>query len=171
MVTAIKIEKFTPCLIETSSGKIVDTQYSLATIKDLEIIDWNFKWFDKALNDSEIYKLTIKDDIEIQGLIALNDFKKDNAIYVTLAESAPHNIGKTKKYDGVGGHLFAIAIQKSMERGYGGFVFMDAKNIELVNHYQKNLGAVHIGGAHPYRMFIDEDNAQKILKFYTLEGK
>lgn len=169
MGTAIEIDKFTPCLVEKSTGKIVDTQYSLATIEDLKTSKWNFKWFDKDLKNSEIYKLTLKDDSEIQGLVAINDFKKDNAIYVKLAESAPHNIGKNKKYDGVGGHLFAIAIKKSTERGYGGFVFMDAKNMDLVRHYKETLGAVHIGGVHPYRMFIDEDNAQKVLDYYTLE--
>lgn len=171
MGTAIEIDNFTPCLVEISSGKIVDTQYSLATLEDLKTTGWNFKWSDSDLRNSEIYKLTLKGDAQIQGLVALNDFKKDNAIYVKLAESAPHNIGKNKKFDGVGGHLFAIAIKKSIERGYGGFVFMDAKNIELVEHYQKTLGAVHIGGVHPYRMFIDESNAQKILNYYTLEEK
>ena len=169
MGTAVKIDRFTPCLVDTSSGKIVDTQYSLATTEDLKIIGWNFNWSNSDLRNSEIYKLTLKGDNKIQGLVALNNFKKDNAVYVKLAESAPHNIGKNKKYDGVGGHLFAIAIKKSMERGYGGFVFMDAKNIELVEHYRKTLGAVHIGGVHPYRMYIDEDNAQKILNYYTLE--
>ena len=48
---------------------------------------------------------------------------------------------------------------------------MDAKNIDLVDYYQQTLKATHIGGAHPYRMFIDEDNAIKILKTYTLEEK
>lgn len=171
MGAAVKIDRFTPCLVETSSGEIVDTQYSLATTEDLKISGWNFNWSDSDLRNSEVYKLTLKGDNKIQGLIALNDFKKDNAVYVKLAESAPHNIGKNKKYDGVGGHLFAIAIKKSIERGYGGFVFMDAKNIELVEHYHKTLGAVHIGGVHPYRMYIDEDNAQKILDYYTLEEK
>ena len=171
MSTDIKIDKFTPCLVEAESGKTVDTQYSLATEEELKLIGWNFNWQDKDLEKSEIYKLTLKGDNKIQGLVALDDFKKDNAIYVKLAESAPHNIGKDKKYAGVGGHLFAVAVQKSLEKGYDGFVFMDAKNIDLVNHYKYTLGATHIGGAHPYRMYIDEENAQRILKYYTLEEK
>lgn len=169
MGTTVEIDEFTPCLVDANNGQIVDTQYSIATKNDLKAKGWNFNWLDKDLENSDIYKLTIKGDNEIQGLIALNDFKKDNAIYVRLAESAPHNIGKNKRYDGVGGHLFAIAIKKSVEKGYGGFVFMDAKNIDLVKHYQNALGATHIGGVHPYRMYIDEENAQRILKYYTLE--
>ena len=171
MGISVEIDKFTPCLVEAKSGKIVETEYSLASQSDLKTDDWNFNWSDNDLKKSEIYKLTLKGDNTVQGLIALNDFKKDNAVYIKLVESAPNNIGKSKMFEGVGGHLFAIAIQKSVERGYGGFVFMDAKNIDLVDYYQQTLKATHIGGAHPYRMFIDEDNAIKILKTYTLEEK
>lgn len=171
MGISVEIDKFTPCLVEAKSGKIVETEYSLASESDLKTDGWNFEWSDEDLKKSEIYKLTLKGDNTVQGLIALNDFKKDNAVYIKLVESAPNNIGKTKTFEGVGGHLFAIAIQKSVERGYGGFVFMDAKNIDLVDYYRKTLKATHIGGAHPYRMFIDEDNAIKILKTYTLEEK
>ena len=46
---------------------------------------------------------------------------------------------------------------------------MDAKNKELVKHYSKTLGAVHLGRPHPYRMFIDEDNAERLLGIYTFE--
>lgn len=169
MGSDIFIDRFTPCLIEIASGKIVPTQYSLATKSELNLIGWNFNWLDTELSKSDIYKLTLKADNKIQALIAIDDFKNDNAVYVRLAESAPHNIGDNKLYSGVGGHLFAIAIKKSIEKGYGGFIFMDAKNIDLVEHYKNTLRAIHIGGVHPYRMYIDEENAQKILKYYTLE--
>lgn len=46
---------------------------------------------------------------------------------------------------------------------------MDAKNTELVNHYRDSLGAVLLGMPHPYRMFIDEDAAERLLRIYTLE--
>ena len=124
---------------------------------------------DKDLEKTEIYKLRIAGDDNIQGLVALTDFKRDKAIYVNLAESAPHNMGIGKKYSGVGGHLFAIAADISYEKGYGGFIFMDAKNTELVEHYSKTLGAVLLGRPHPYRMFVDEENAMKLLNTYTLE--
>ncbi len=100
--------------------------------------------------------------------VAISDYKKDRAIYVDIAESAPHNLGKSKKYNGVGGHLFVIAAKVSVDKGYGGFIFMDAKNKELVSHYQETLGAVFLGRPHPYRMFIDEEQAEKLLKIYTL---
>lgn len=169
MGVSVEIDKFTPCLVEKGSGKIVDTQYSLATKADLKISGWNFNWLDKDLKNSEIYKLTLKDDNTIQGLVALNDDPDNYAVHLTLAESAPHNIGKLKKYEGVGGHLFAIAAQKSVEKGYGGFIYFEAKNNDLIRHYRDAFGAKIIGGVHQYRMVIDEECAQELLEKYTLE--
>lgn len=164
------IDKFTPCLEDTETGELVPTVYEKATKKELsELQGWNFNWLDKDLKDSEIYKLCIVGDNNIQGLVAITDYQKDMAVYVNIAESAPHNLGKGKKYSGVGGHLFAIAAKISYDKGYGGFLFMDAKNIELVEHYRNTLGAVLIGRPHPYRMFVDEENAIKLLNTYTFE--
>ena len=88
---------------------------------------------------------------------------------MSVVEAAPHNLGTDKQYNGVGGHLYAIAAKKSIEYGYGGFLFMDAKSLELVEHYQKTLGAILLGRPHPYRMIIDEEAANSLLKIYTLE--
>ena len=38
-------------------------------------INWNFKWNSKDLDDTEIYKLTIANDDQIQGLVAIKDNK------------------------------------------------------------------------------------------------
>lgn len=166
----LTIDKFTPCLENTNTGEIVPTVYEKATKADLTgLSGWKFNWLDNDLKNAEIYKLRVAGDDCIQGLVALTDFERDKAIYVNLAESAPHNMGCNKKYSGVGGHLFAIAADISYEKGYGGFIFMDAKNTELVEHYSKTLGAVLLGRPHPYRMFVDEENALKLLKTYTLE--
>ena len=111
----------------------------------------------------------MKNESEIQGLVALTKLERDSAVYVNIVEAAPHNLGVNKQYNGVGGHLYAIAVQKSIENGYGGFVFMDAKNLELVEHYEKTLGATLLGRPHQYRMFINEESAQKLIDIYTLE--
>ena len=46
---------------------------------------------------------------------------------------------------------------------------MDAKNRELVQHYQEALGATLLGIPHEYRMFVDEEAAEKLLSVYTLK--
>ena len=48
---------------------------------------------------------------------------------------------------------------------------MDAKNMDLAEHYRKTLGATFLGKPHPYRMIIDEEIALKLLDIYTLKGE
>ena len=171
----IEIDSFTPCLIEKSTGNIINTKYSIIEKSELDTLNqnsWKFNWLTEDLKNATVYKLTLDDNSEvIQGLVAVTDFPQDKALYVNIAESAPHNIGKNKQYEGVGGHLFAIAANESTKKGYGGFLFMDAKNIELVKYYHEKFGAILLGMPHPYRMFIDEINAQKLLNIYTMEGE
>lgn len=171
MGMSIQIDELTPCLVDASTGDIVQTSYEKVTSrerKELKRKGWLFDWADSELDRDDIYKLTVAGQKEIQGLVALRYEDRSRAVYAHIAESAPQNRGKNKKYSGVGGHLFAIAAQKSMERGYGGFVFLDAKNPELVRHYEEALGAVLIGMPHPYRMIIDEEAAVRLLETYTL---
>lgn len=166
----IKIDKFTPCLENAKTGEIIATSYSLASNSELKALrGWKFDWTHSDLRGREIYKLTLKGSNAIQGLVAITKFERDKAVYVNIAESAPNNLGKHKEFNGVGGHLFAIAAQRSVDLGYGGFVFMDAKNLDLVEHYSKTLGATLLGRPHPYRMFIDEEAAEELLRIYTLE--
>jgi hypothetical protein len=88
-----------------------------------------------------------------------------------LAESAPHNRGFEKKYVGVGGHLFAIAMKLSLTNGFGGYIFMDAKNQELVDHYMDKIGARRVATRfHEHRLEVMEDTARAIIDKYTLEG-
>lgn len=164
----VLIDSLTPCLENAKTGEIAETTFSVATKQELtDLKEWKFNWLSEDLKQCEIYKLQVNNSTDIQGLVALTVFESDAAVYVNIAESAPNNIGNDKDYIGVGGHLFAIAVQRSLELGYGGFVFMDAKNIELVNHYRKTLGAVLLGVPHPYRMYIDEKTAQNLLNIYN----
>ena len=174
MYSDVEIDLFTPCLIETKTGAVVETEYMLAATNELIGLKkqgWNFNWTAKDLTECEIYKLTVAGDNKIQGLIALEDFVKDKAVYVKIAENAPANIGESRQYKGVGGHLFAIAAKISIAKSYGGFLFMDAKNAKLVEHYEKSLGATFLGQIHPYRMYINEKAAQQILSSYTLKER
>lgn len=162
----IEIDKLTPCLEEVKTGKIVDTFFSAVSKKEQkELKGWKFRW--SGLRECEIIKLMVKGDKRIQGLIAIKDIPQDKAFYVKIAESASHNMGKEKEYAGVGGHLFAIAVLRSYELGYDGFVYMDAKNIRLVSHYSKTLGAILIGNPHPYRMAVDEAAAKRLIEYYN----
>ena len=151
-------------------GKVFSVEAISSDLKSAKSKDgWLFNWTDPDLAADDIYKLTVAGSEEIQGMIALQYEERDKAVYAHIAESAPWNRGKSKRYEGVGGHLFAIAAQKSMEKGYGGFVFLDAKNADLVRHYEEALGAQFLGIAHPYRMIIDEEAAARLLRIYTFD--
>ena len=168
----VLIDKLTPCLVEVATGKVLQTTFSLATKDDIASLKdqgWLFDWADEELIDSNIYKLQLKGDAVIQGLVAAEVVR--GAVYVPLAESAPHNQPDNKKYSGVGGHLFAIAIKLSLAMGFGGYIYFDAKNMRLVEHYSDMLGATRIPSRiHEYRLEVFEENAQKVIDKYTLEG-
>ncbi|MGN1417427.1 MAG: hypothetical protein ACI4XF_11310 [Oscillospiraceae bacterium] len=164
----IEIDKLTPCLENVKSGEIVDTAFSVVSVQELKALHgWKFRWSSAELHGCDIYKLTVNGDERIQGLVAVKDVPRDKAVYVKIAESAPHNMGKEKEYAGVGGHLFAIAVLRSFELGYDGFIYMDAKNLRLVSHYAKTLGAIFIGNPHPFRMAVDEEAAKRLIEFYN----
>lgn len=92
-------------------------------------------------------------------------------LFISTLPKAHRIILEKKQFEGVDGHLFAIAANESFKRWYNGFLFWDAKNIELVTYYQEKFGATLLGMPHPYRMFIDEENANKLLEIYTLKGE
>ena len=168
----VLIDKLTPCLEEISTGIIYQTTFSIADSKDIAGLQnkgWNFDWADKELNWSNIYKLQLKNDNEIQGLVAAEVVR--GAVYVRLVESAPHNLGSKKRFDGVGGHLFAIAVKLSFAMGFNGYIFFETKNMGLVEHYTEKFGANLIPTrVHEYRMEIDESNAMRLIENYSLEG-
>ncbi len=88
--------------------------------------------------------------------------------------TAPHNNkvllnGISPKYFGVGGHLFAIAINESVKQGFDGVVFGYAKNPTLIEHYASKYGALHIAALHPYQFVIESDTALKIRNQYNYE--
>jgi len=168
----IIIDKLTPCLTDAVTGEVFQTTFSLATsddVKGLHEKGWNFDWDDDELRPTNIYKLLVEGDDTIQGLISAEVVR--GAVYVHLVESAPHNQIPNKKFEGVGGHLFAIAMKLSFANGFGGYIFMDAKNLALVKHYEEMLGAERVlTHYHEYRLAVIEENAQKIIDTYTLEG-
>ncbi|WP_288867929.1 minor capsid protein [uncultured Parvimonas sp.] len=163
----IGIDGLTPCLVETKTEKVVDTVISTANVKDLKLENWNFDW-QKEINFGKVFKLTLENDEEIQGLLSLIDDTDSNAIYVRLVESAPHNLGINRKYDGVGGHLFAEACKQAIEKGFDA-IYFDAKT-NLIKHYENTLGAKLIGVNN--RMILEGEKFYELFeKYYGKKDK
>lgn len=161
----LRVDKIEENLEEVSTGNKFNTEiYELRT-NDLSkltkdngwLFDWNKEFH---LSARKCYKLVIENSHEIQGIISIE--VKPDYLYLPLIESAPHNRGKNKKYNGALASLTAFACKKSFEFGYQGDVAFMAKT-SLIQHYKNTLGATHFGGQ---RMGIIGGNARKLVALY-----
>lgn len=163
---ATEIDDLTPCLRRVSDNQIVETTLEKIHPKKSNFNEWEFDWTIPEKEGYSVFALYANGDKNVQGLLATRIEKG----YVELAlveaspENSPHNPhfpGK-KKYEGVGGHLFAEACKQSVESGNDGYVAFTAKT-SLINHYQNVLGATVIYGQ---RMQIDEEAASALIQKY-----
>lgn len=69
-----------------------------------------------------------------------------------------------------GGHLLAIAAQKSMEWSHEGVFHADAMDREVLKHYIDVFDAWELPlSGHPLHFIVEESAAQKIREVYTYE--
>lgn len=160
------VDKLTNSIENVLTNDSFATEISVLKSTDLKTVSkinkWLFNWkAEYALPERDVYKLTIVNNSNvIQGLISL-EIKSDH-IYMHLVESAPFNKGKSKVYSGVPGNLVAFACKLSFQRGHQGNVSFLSKS-QLVEHYEKSLGAFHFGGR---VMIIDTTAALKLINKY-----
>lgn len=172
------IDQFTPCLVDSDTGDIVPTEVIRLRRKSFlrkysKKNGWYVDWTD-LLDDNEIYALVVEGTVDIQGLVALKPVKDFGAVLVSWMVSAPHNNkqlleDEKPKYLGVGGHLFAVAAQMSVEYGYDGVITGNAANKELVKHYCDVFDADFLGILHPYQIMIGEEASARIMEVYDYE--
>ena len=172
----IGLDEIVPCLRDTETGEIKETVVfkieSRSFLRKFKEKDgWGINWIEIP-SDVEVYALALKENNEIQGLVGVKNDVDVEAVYLHWACSAPQNNKHAfgcQKYSGVGGHLFAIAVDKAVQWGYRGVVHGFALNEELLNHYIVALGASYLGAQHPYQFLLDGDAARKLLEVYTYE--
>lgn len=172
----VTVDEFTPCLKNTRTGQLVQTEvirirrksflraYSLSN-------GWYVDWAD-LVDENEIYALVVEGSVDIQGLVALHPDKEAHAMFVTWMVSNPRNnklLQDDVDYLGVGGHLFAIAAQKSIECGFGGYFHGFAANEKLLAHYVDKLGATPLRMLHPNHFAVDSKSAKRIMEVYDYE--
>lgn len=175
MITLI-IDEITPCLKDTRTGELADTEVICLKRKSFlkkynEANGWFVDW-SKLVDVSEIYALVLKGTVDIQGLVAISPDEDKQAVYINWMCASPDNcpqITENVKYKGIGGHLFSIAIDKSINYGFGGAVYGRAMNQTILKHYLDTFNAVHLPVEHPYQFFIEDNEATKILEEYSYE--
>lgn len=172
----IGVDEIVPCLKETTTGELEETVvFKIESRKYLKKFQkangWHINW-NEIPKEVEVFALALKSTNEIQGLVGVRNDAASNAAYMHWACTAPHNnkheFGK-QKYVGVGGHLFAIAADKSMQWGYEGAIHGFAANQELLRHYMEVFHAEYLGMLHQYQFFIDEEQARTLLEVYHYE--
>lgn len=170
-------DKRSPCLVDVATGKIVETHVAkidrFALKRYTQRNGWGVDWHEYS-KSCEVFGVYVNEDDEPQGLIAL-EYKR-GATYVGFAQAAPQNDkhaldGQPKRYEGVGGHLFALAVEQSSKNGGDGAVFGYAANARLLKHYCEKLGAQHLPIYHEYQFIIEDDASRKLLEKYTYERK
>ncbi|MBO0932756.1 hypothetical protein [Fibrella aquatilis] len=160
------IDKLTNSIENAITGDSFPTEITLVSLADLKKVTkkngWLFNWkHEHKQPQRAVYKLTIQGNPTIvQGLICL-EIKFDH-VYMHLVENAPFNKGQTKIYAGVAGNLVAFACKQAFENGFEGNVSFISKT-QLVDHYEKTLGAFHFGGR---VMIIETRAALKLINRY-----
>ena len=180
MIT-VEIDELTHCLVDAETNEEVQTIVRKIS-KPSELKGYNSKngWYvnwQQLYKDNEIYALYVVGEPEIQGLVALHDDVMNNAVFGNWIVANPCNngilakkLGKKKKYLGVGGHLFAIACNRSLALGHGGYMYGYAANTKLLEHYIKTIGATPIEyGYHPYTFEIPEPRAIILIEEYSYD--
>ena len=174
----ITIDELVSCLVDNETNEekktVVEKVINRSSLKGFNKKNgWYINWY-RVYSKAEIYALKLKENDEVQGLVAVVNDEEAKAAYISWACTAPHNnkhdYGK-QKYRGVGGHLFAVAADKSEEWGYGGLLYGYAANKKLLEHYIDKLGAEYIGITHEYQFIVSETEARNLLEVYDYERK
>lgn len=176
----LRIDEVVSCLKNNETGEIVETVvFRVETRSFLNSFNKKNGWYEDWSTFSEkveIYALATKRDMEIQGLIALEKDVEARAVFINWACTAPHNNhlnleqnGEKPRYNGVGGHLFAIAADKSVDWGYDGCIHGYAANKQVLHHYESVLGATYLGIMHQYHFAVLENEAKNLLEVYDYE--
>jgi hypothetical protein len=167
-----EMDKITSSIENAETGERLKTLVLPLGKADLKLVTkksgWLFNWKTEfAQLGRNVYKLvTEKEPNVIQGLISFE--KKEDHVFMHLIESALANIGRKKRYDGVCGNLVAYGCKLSEEYGFDGEMAFISKTT-LIAHYEKVLGAIHIGGG---RMIIRKKDAVVLInKYFSKEEK
>ena len=116
------------------------SQEELKQLKDDK--DFTFDWSEEV--EYEVFKITLKGEQEILGLVSLIDVPREFRIHINLIESSKKYRGKNKRIKNIPGCLISYACKIAFEKGYDGFVSLVPKT-QLVKYYHENYGFEIIG--------------------------
>ncbi|SKA46783.1 hypothetical protein SAMN04488128_10826 [Chitinophaga eiseniae] len=171
----MEIAQFEVKLKEVFTNSYLMAVIEPMTLADFKVVKKSREQFDKfnwnQYRQKEVYKLRLKEDDIILGLMCLIDHTDEatDAIEIELLEVSSENIGKEKRLDCIGGCLIAFACRESFKRGHEGCVFLVPKS-SLLDHYPAKYGFQYIPVKSDRRpngfMILFEPGARKLIKMY-----
>ena len=89
------IDEFTPCLKDSTTGEIVQTEVIRIKRKSFlkkynEKNGWYVNWAD-LVDENEVYALVVEGSVDIQGLVALARNEDMQAVYICWMCANPQN--------------------------------------------------------------------------------
>ena len=112
--------------------------------KKLTSTRYSFNW-KKLKKENVIYKLTLKDNGDILGLMALHDYPAEERIEIKLLAVSVENIGKNKKYERIAGCMIAFAGRNALLKFKNDPVLSLVPKTELRRHYSNKYGMIDAG--------------------------
>lgn len=152
-------------LINPISQEAFEAKISELVSKDYKSIrdskQFDFDW-DKE-KTFQMYKLTLKDEEEILGLMSLIDVPYELRIHLNLIESGKIHQGRDKKLEGIPGCLIAFATRIAFNQGYNGFVSLTPKT-RLIDYYIQQYGFSQYGR----NLAIEGEASMNLIKKFLL---
>lgn len=134
-------------ILEVASSNLINGEIRIGKKSEMPSMQtgWQFN-FDKhiKLPNSKTYVLVKGDSLDVIEGCLVFELKNKVAPYMAYVEVAPHNKGKTKQLDFIGGCLIAFAYKLSLEKGVGhhkGFLTFDV--LESKQQNQVKLMALY----------------------------
>ena len=106
-----------------------------------------------------VYKLQISGDDDILGVMALIEVPDESRIKIDLLACSKENVGKSKAYDGITGHLIADACRQAVKQ-YGGDACVSlVPKTRLKSHYIRKYGMLDAG----WQLFLEGKALNNII--------
>lgn len=128
-------------ITEASSGKIFPIEIFPVEKADYKLLVKSHFFFDwKDEQNEEVYKLVIKGEQAILGLISLERIPTEWRVHIRLLTVSKENKGSQKKYDKIAANLITHAAKIAVAE-FGEFACISLKpKTELAQHYIDKYG-------------------------------
>jgi hypothetical protein len=153
-------------VMEVVSGKKVKANILPVEEKDYRLINKRKFFFNWELEKSNcvVFKLVIKGQAGIIGLMALSAYPEEQRYEIKLLCVSRENKGCSKKYDHIAGCLIAYACRQARLNYDAAACVSLIPKTGIKNHYMEKYGMVNAG----WQLYLDGQTLdQMILNYLT----